>query len=404
MLVSDNKRDFAIYIITENSLKMLDRLTSRLLQDSQSFEIFLSEKLYLRHERTIIQRKDKPYLKILPLPMGKTIAMNFSNFHCHIFFVSIGAVIRMVKDYIVDKRKDPAIISVDDRAKFCICLLSGHIGRGNSFTNYIANILKATPVITTASEVSGTLPADILGREFGWQLYDDHHNITQAGAAIVNGYPVAFIQETGEPDFWKHPLPTHIKYFNSFKDCNPEDYEMFLIASDRLVPKRYPQFYQKGVLYQTKTLILGVGCDKNTPYEVFSESIHQFCEEHQLLLASIRVICSINLKAQEKCILKFCEKHNIEFQTYQPQVLDQTPGICNPSEIVKKYTGTRSVAEAACLQYCIDMASQDKRLLPRVKKNNLYPKRKYQIKGQRFNVTCASSRLIYRSRLTSISL
>ena len=92
----------------------------------------------------------------------------------------------MIAPYLKDKKVDPAVICIDDKGQFAISLLSGHVGRANEFTNLIANKLGAQAVITTASDVQNTLTVDILGRELGWRLEDDHHNITAGCAAVVN--------------------------------------------------------------------------------------------------------------------------------------------------------------------------------------------------------------------------
>jgi len=157
-------------------------------------------------------------------------------------------------------------------------LLSGHIGRGNYYTQRIADILNATAVITTASDVKGTLTVDILGRELGWQLEDLDHNVTRACAAVVNEEKVALIQECGEAEFWPidKKLPENIDYFTSLEEVNPDNYSILLIITDREIQNNYPHYWQKAVIYRPKTLILGVGCDKDIPSDVFERGIFHF--------------------------------------------------------------------------------------------------------------------------------
>ena len=62
--------------------------------------------------------------------------------------------------------------------------------------------LEAHAVVTTASDVRGTLTVDILGRELGWTLDDPDRNVTRGCAAVVNETSVLFVQETGEPSWW----------------------------------------------------------------------------------------------------------------------------------------------------------------------------------------------------------
>src|SRR5262249_55831467 len=151
------------------------------------------------------------------LPMGPHLAATFTAYDCHVFVISVGAVVRMIAPLLADKKIDPAVVCVDDDARFAICTLSGHVGRGNDFTARVAAALGAQPVITTASDVRGTLTVDILGRELGWTLDDPDRNVTRGCAAVVNAAPVAFVQETGEPSFWPldRALPPGVRYATS---------------------------------------------------------------------------------------------------------------------------------------------------------------------------------------------
>ena len=72
------------------------------------------------------------------------------RYDCHVFVISVGAVVRMVAPLLENKKVDPAIVCVDDAARFADLRLSGHVGRGNAFTERVAAVLGATPVITTA--------------------------------------------------------------------------------------------------------------------------------------------------------------------------------------------------------------------------------------------------------------
>src|SRR4051812_9106483 len=194
------RRPWASYAITTHGIGIAARLQAALPEA----DLFVSEKLFA---------KAPPGAKKMPLPMGPTLAESFTGYDCHVHVISVGAVVRMVAPLIVNKKVDPAIICVDDAARFAICVLSGHVGRGNAFTERVASVLGATPVVTTASDVRGTLTVDILGRERGWTLEDMDRNVTRGCAAVVNAAPVLFVQLAGEPDWWPltSPLPPGVR-------------------------------------------------------------------------------------------------------------------------------------------------------------------------------------------------
>ncbi|TAN61213.1 cobalamin biosynthesis protein CbiG [bacterium] len=69
-----------------------------------------------------------------------------------IFIMALGIVTRMIAPHLKDKYRDPAVVVVDDFARYAISALSGHEGGANNLSIETANILDAEPVITTATE------------------------------------------------------------------------------------------------------------------------------------------------------------------------------------------------------------------------------------------------------------
>ena len=211
------RKEYAIYVITKHGLDIAANIRKALPQAD----------MYVSPRQIASAPADA---KELSLPMGPTLQATFQEYNCHIFIISVGAVVRMIKDLLVNKKVDPAVVCVDDGARFSICVLSGHVGRGNYFTERVAESIAATPVITTASDVRGTLTVDILGRDLGWTLDDMDRNVTHGCAAVVNETRVAFIQETGEPDFWPadKALPPGVEYYTDPEQVDPASCEVLL--------------------------------------------------------------------------------------------------------------------------------------------------------------------------------
>jgi cobalt-precorrin 5A hydrolase len=358
------RRSFAIYGITKHgALKAV-----QLARSLPGADLFLSDKV-LPHVETALKAipsdslelcaEEKfhdledltPRVKKLPLPMGEFLKDHFTLYDCHVFVISVGAVVRMVAPLLQSKKVDPAVVCVDDDGRFAICTLSGHVGRGNSFTHRIADILGAEPVVTTASDVRGTLTVDILGRELGWTLADPDHNVTRGCAAVVNEEPVAMIQECGEPHWWplKTPLPKGVSYFNDRSLVDPSQYGICLLATDRSFKHLDESFKKQSVVYHPRTLVLGIGCDRGTPLELLEEGVLGILDQAGLALASVAQVATIDLKADEPGLLALCERYRWPLVTYSAQELDQVKGMENPSDMVQKHTGTRGVAEPAAL-------------------------------------------------------
>jgi cobalt-precorrin 5A hydrolase len=325
----------------------------------------------------------------LPLPMGPLLADTFTAYDAHVFVISIGAVVRMLAPLLRDKKVDPAVICVDDDARFAVCVLSGHVGRGNAFTARVADVLAAQAVVTTASDVRGTLTVDILGRELGWQLDDPDRNVTRGCAAVVNAAKVAFVQETGEPDFWPadKPLPDGVSYATKLDQVDPSAFEILLVASDRDVAATHPLHFENAVIYRPKSLVLGLGCDRGTPAELIERGVDALLTKHGLCRKSVKAVATIAKKQDEPALLALCERSGWPMHVYSAEALDVVAGIENPSETVKRHVGTRAVAEPAAL-----LAAGASALL--------VPKHSYTEPGAGRSMTMAVARVPFRTRTT----
>jgi cobalt-precorrin 5A hydrolase len=332
------RKPYAVYAITRHGAGIAARLCTAL----SGADLYVSDKVRDAAPEGALR---------LPLPMGPLLADTWAAYDAHVFIISVGAVVRMVAPLIKDKKVDPAVICVDDDARVAICVLSGHVGRGNAFTQRVASALDAQPVITTASDVRGTLTVVILGRELGWQLDDPDRNVTRGCAAVVNAAPVLFVQETGEPEFWPlaQPLPPGVRYATSLAGTDPAAFEILLIASDRELQHEQRAHWQNAVIYRPKSLVLGIGCDRDTPPELVERGVHELLAQHALSIKSVKALASIDKKGDEPALLALAQKHGWPLQLWTAEQLDAVPGIERPSETVKRHVGTRGVAEPAAL-------------------------------------------------------
>lgn len=274
----------------------------------------------------------------------------FKQYNGIILFISLGAVVRMIAPILVDKKVDPAVVVIDDRGEHVISVLSGHLGGANELTRHVAAVLGARAVITTASDVQGTIPVDMFGRELGW-VVDSFDKATPVSAAVVNEEPVALIQETGERNWWRYdkPVPAHIQVYPSMAEASREPFNAALVVSDRLLgPEEEERFLSNGVLYRPKSLVLGIGCNRGTAVEELEAGVLSTLQELRLSVKSVRNIATIDLKKDEEGLLALCAKYGWELVTYTPSELN-TVQLPNPSETVFKYTGAYGVSEPSAL-------------------------------------------------------
>ncbi|MHB1427465.1 MAG: cobalamin biosynthesis protein [Rhodocyclaceae bacterium] len=95
-------------------------------------------------------------------------------------------------------------------------------------------------------------------------------------------------------------------------------------------------------------IALGIGCDRGTPAATIAQCVAEALAACGATLADVRAVASIDLKANETGMQEVARTHRWTIRFY-PAVALARVAVPNPSETVRRHTGTPSVAEAAAL-------------------------------------------------------
>jgi len=277
---------------------------------------------------------------------SKKIAELFQSNDALVCIFSLGAVIRLLSPYLKDKKTDPAVLVIDDTAKFVISVLSGHIGGANQLTEEIAAKLGATSVITTAADVNKTIAVDLLGKEFGWKI-DDDSTVTKVSAFMVNEEKIGVFQDTGNKDWWNRKLPSNVTIYSSINEMKNSQSKGFLIISDKIIED--VDILENSVVYRPPTLVLGIGLHVDTTKETISEGLNLCLEKYNLSRKSIAKLVSIKKDNDVQGLIDLGKEMNVPIEYFQKEELAAIE-IPNPSETVQAFEGTPSVSEAAAIK------------------------------------------------------
>jgi len=277
---------------------------------------------------------------------SKKIAELFQSNDALLCIFSLGAVIRLLSPYLKDKKTDPAVLVIDDTAKFVISVLSGHIGGANQLTKEIAAKLGATSVITTAADVNKTIAVDLLGKEFSWKI-DDDSTVTKVSAFMVNEEKIGVFQDTGNKDWWNKKLPSNVTIYPSINEMKNSQSKGYLIITDKIIEG--VEILENSVIYRPPTLVVGVGLHVDTTKETISEGLNFSLEKYNLSRKSIAKLVSIKKNNDVQGLIDLGKEMNVPIEYFQKEELAAVE-IPNPSEMVQVYEGTPSVSEAAAIK------------------------------------------------------
>jgi cobalt-precorrin 5A hydrolase len=334
--------DYAVVAITKHGVEIARKLGRSL----QNADVYYMEK----HARG---DEEKCGIQTFAGSVRLLFPALFPAYRGLILIISLGAVVRMIAPLLQDKKTDPAVVVIDDKGKHAISVLSGHLGGANELTREVAAVLNARPIITTASDVQQTIPVDLFGKRFGWVWEPESaEKLTPVSAAVVNEESVAIVQESGEKEWWPYerPLPGHFTVYSSVAAALEGTHSAALVITHRLLSEAEMRILDNGVLYRPKVLVLGIGCNRGTPAAEIEAVIDETLAELHFSKKSVKAVCTIDLKKDEKGLLEVVERNGWEFVCYSAGKLNSV-AIQEPSETVFKYTGAYGVSEPAALLY-----------------------------------------------------
>lgn len=246
-----------------------------------------------------------------------------------ICIMACGIVVRALSTLCSNKRTDPCILVLDEKGRFVISLLSGHIGGGNALARSLAAKLDGQAVITTASDVTGHTALDLWIRKNGLKV-DDVAKLTKKSAKLVSTGSLAFYSdvecETVPDDF--------IRVSHS--------HEADIIISDKLYCGN------DALLLRPCALSVGLGCNRGTSAADFETAITELFKDASLNYKSVCGFASIDLKQDEQGMLDFASSQRIPITFYSKELLNGVEGISS-SAVVFKATGAKGVAEPAAI-------------------------------------------------------
>ena len=321
----------AILAITKNGIKMGLSLKNLF----PNWKVFAPSKFSDNNE-VIEWYNDSTSIKIVDL---------FKSNDALICLFSLGAVIRLIAPHIKDKKTDPAVIVIDDKAQFVISVLSGHLGGANELSNDIAQKINAVPVITTAADVNKTIAVDLVGKELGWRIHDDD-TVTKVSAFMVNKEKIGVFQNVGNRDWWKKEFPRNVFKYDSFDELKNSQSKGFLIISDQVFDDK---ILENTVIYRPQTLVVGVGLHWDTSKETIKSGLETSLQKFNLSYKSIARFVSIKKEKDIVGLIELGKEMNIPVEYIDREELStiDTP---NPSKTVQTFEGTPSVSEAAAIK------------------------------------------------------
>lgn len=248
-----------------------------------------------------------------------------------IFIGAAGIAVRLVAPLIVSKAVDPAVVVIDEKGRYVIPILSGHLGGANHLAIMLSEAIGASPVITTATDLNGVFAVDVWSSKTNCAL-KEVGLIKEVSGALLRGEQVGITSDF--PISGALPEGLTLEKTNVGICISLDDSQKPYFTTLHLVPR---------------ILILGVGCKKNTDVKKFSSFVKKTLKEAGISILAIKELASIDLKKDEPCIQAFCSENDLLLRTFTAEQLRSAKGDFTASVFVEQTVGVDNVCERSAV-------------------------------------------------------
>ena len=248
-----------------------------------------------------------------------------------VFVGAVGIAVREIAPFVRRKDTDPAVIGIDELGRFCIPLLSGHIGGANALALRIAGAIGAVPVVTTATDINGKISIDAfaVGHDLSIGSLKDAKEIS---ARVLDGCRIGMVSdvriEGGIPPELSGGPDSPAGIYIGERDIRPFPCTLVLIPRCR---------------------VLGIGCRRGTSKEAIEDAVRGVLESNGIPFGSIRQCASIDIKSDEAGLLDFAAEHRLPISFFASSELNAIPGEFSRSDFVRSVVDVDCVCERSAV-------------------------------------------------------
>lgn len=300
----------------------------------------------------------------------------FASCQALVFIMAAGIVVRSIAPFLQHKSHDPAVVVMDEKGRFAISLLSGHLGQANKLAQDLADCMGGTPVITTATDVNDLVAVDMLAERMGCAI-GDFEAAKTITAMMLEGKTIGCLVEQGVAEEAGNRLQIEISQRRQilYKDIigdiaasgqkliwfeenqrheaqaetDPKAHGFqasekidawIIISMDPPKPTTQPSIW-----LVPKMLSLGIGCRRGKSFEELYEFAHRKASSLGVPLQSIGKIGTALIKSDEAGILQLGKALHADMHFYPNEDIQNVESKFEGSQFVLETLGVTGVSE-----------------------------------------------------------
>ncbi len=281
----------------------------------------------------------------LPDPVREFIGRQWGK-SAFLFVGAAGIAVRYIAPFVKDKFTDSPVLVIDEKGRYVIPILSGHVGGAASLADEIAAQIGATAVHTTATDVQQKFAVDVFAKRNNL-LIGDRTAAKQISAAVLEGERVGFYIACKDVDI-RGKMPEELILCKTTEEAERQKYRI-IVSGESCGISPFPE--ENTLVLYPRRITAGIGCRRGVSPELLEKGFLEVLGESGILPGEVEAIASIDLKKKEPALLALSEKYGIPFFTYSAEQLNEVPAVSSESAFVKEITGVDNVCERAALYH-----------------------------------------------------
>ena len=267
-----------------------------------------------------------------------------------LFIGAAGIAVRYIAPWVKDKYTDSPVLVLDEKGRYVIPLLSGHVGGAAALADEIACLTGGTAVHTTATDVHGKFAVDVFAKEHCLEI-TDRAAAKAISAAVLAGEKIAlYIEEPfGDmlPSQAEGKLPGEVALCGTREEADAYRYQV--VVSGQRPDGAESEGDSGSVILRLKPLEIaaGIGCRKGIAPELLEQGFLDVLRESGISIRQVKMIASVDLKKDEPALVRLAEKYDVPFVTCPADELRTVEEVTAGSAFVERVTGVDNVCERA---------------------------------------------------------
>ena len=271
-----------------------------------------------------------------------------------LFVSASGIAVRAIAPYVADKFKDPAVVSIDERGRFAVPLLSGHVGGANDLARAVADICGGVACISTATDVNDLFAVDEWARKQGLSICE-RVIAKEISAALLAGNPVGFASDFPVEGTLPDGIVANADTGAGEDASGASECAKALVASAHSAIGFHVTLDEQSAPFERtlhlvpRIVTVGAGCHRDQSFDDLKAGVLEALAEARVSVRAVRTLASIDVKADEAAMHELARTMDWDLFFYSADELNAVPGEFTGSDFVRSIVGTDNVCERAAV-------------------------------------------------------